>query len=370
MSKTAVGFICAAVSVLGFGTNFVPVKKYQIGDGMFFQLQQALGIFTVGVVVQLIRGDQSIFRPYAMIGGFLWCTGNCMCPLIIQCIGMSLGLLIWGALNMITGWCMGQWGLFGVRASEPPAFPSMNIAGLITALLGTFLFFFVKPIGSVDKAEQKKKWEALPDGNEFSTTRNSKKAPLIEVPLSTEGEELSSKSSWVDNLSPEQRRAAGTIMAMVSGFMFGVNFAPPTVLYEDQTHIDGNELHYSPHGLDYVFSHFTGILLTSLVWFLVYCVQKKNKPVVNNKIILPGWLSGVVWGIAQACWFVANENLGLTTAYPIITTGPGIVASFWGVCVFGEIKGKENLTVLMFALIDSFIAIALITMSKAEGLLS
>merc|ERR1711964_800698 len=100
-------------------------------------------------------------------------------------------------------------------------------------------------------------------------------------------------SSWVDYLSPEQRRVAGTIMAMVSGFMFGITFAPPTHLSDNQTAVDENGLHYSPHGLDYVFSHFTGILITSLMWFLVYCVRMKNKPLVNSEVILPGWLSGV-----------------------------------------------------------------------------
>ena len=30
---TYVGFICAGVAVLFFGSNFVPVKKFETGDG-------------------------------------------------------------------------------------------------------------------------------------------------------------------------------------------------------------------------------------------------------------------------------------------------------------------------------------------------
>ena len=37
MSET-IGFICAAIAVVFFGSNFVPVKKYKTGDGMFFQV--------------------------------------------------------------------------------------------------------------------------------------------------------------------------------------------------------------------------------------------------------------------------------------------------------------------------------------------
>merc|ERR1719384_2253652 len=105
-------------------------------------------------------------------------------------------------------------------------------------------------------------------------------------------------------------------------------------------------MHYSTNGLDYVYSHYTGILLTSLAYFLIYCISRRNRPQINHKVALPGWISGVMWGIAQSTWFVADDNLGLTTAYPIITAGPGVVASLWGVFVFGEVQGKRNLIIL------------------------
>lgn len=403
------GFLCASISVLGFGSNFVPVKKYEMGDGMFFQLTQALGIFTVGIVVQLIRGYHSVFQPWAMFGGFLWCTGNCLCTPIIKCIGMALGLLIWGACNMITGWCMGEWGLFWVTKSDPPNYPSMNVAGALVALVATSIYFFVKPAEQVDQQKVKNPEGyqqlgrdpsvtpyALDSSASVTTDQKSKLEPKsdrmrrvssyetfqgieqesLEARLESinnvddpylkyeETTQIVSGSSWIDNLTPSQKRSAGVLMSVVAGVLFGANFAPPTHLIDDQTSVDGNGLHNSPHGIDYVFSHFTGIILTSLMWFLVYCVVKKNKPQVNNQVILPGWVSGVVWGISDACWFIANDNLGLTTAFPVITTGPGIVASLWGVCVFGEVTGRRNLTVLMVAFVISFIAVTLITLSK------
>jgi len=418
------GFVCAAVATVGFGSNFVPVKKYQMGDGMFFQLTQALGIFCVGIVVQLIRGYRSIFRPWAMFGGFLWCTGNCMCTPIIQCIGMALGLLIWGACNMITGWCMGEWGLFWVAKSDPPAYPLMNIIGAIMALIATSIYLFVKP---VPKEEQERKaklqdgWSPLPDKPSITpygldSTRDSScnvdyesgyhaiedvsgklEPPLqksmirkvksyetfqgiekesLDVRLENiecvndpylkyeETAQIVSGTSWVDELTEGQRRCTGISMSIIAGVLFGANFAPPTHLIDDQTSVDGNNLHNSPHGIDYVFSHFTGVILTSLTYFLVYSLAKNNKPQVNNQIIVPGWLSGVVWGIADTCWFIANDNLGLTTSYPIITTGPGVVASLWGVCVFGEVSGSKNLCILMVAFTFSIVAVTLITLSK------
>ena len=89
------GYIAAAVAVLCFGSNFVPVKKFETGDGMFFQWILCTGIWLTGLVVNGIQGWPR-FEPIAMIGGVLWCTGNLLTVPIIKLIGLGLGLLIWG----------------------------------------------------------------------------------------------------------------------------------------------------------------------------------------------------------------------------------------------------------------------------------
>ena len=40
--------------------------------------------------------------------------------------------------------------------------------------------------------------------------------------------------------------------------------------------------------LDYVFAHFSGIFLTSTVYFLAYCVAMKNNPKLHPEAVLPG----------------------------------------------------------------------------------
>ena len=68
--NNVVGFAAASVSVLCFGTNFIPVKKYDTGDGMFFQWCMCLGVWMSGFIVQLVL--QARFEPIACIGGILW----------------------------------------------------------------------------------------------------------------------------------------------------------------------------------------------------------------------------------------------------------------------------------------------------------
>lgn len=63
------------------------MKKFDAGDGMFFQLWMCLGILIISFPVQIYRGWPE-FQPFAMWGGFLWCTGNIMSVITIQSVGM------------------------------------------------------------------------------------------------------------------------------------------------------------------------------------------------------------------------------------------------------------------------------------------
>ena len=74
-SKTWIGYVGAIVAIIFFGTNFIPVKKFDTGDGMFFQWVLCVGIWLVGLVVNLIRHQPPFYYP-ALIGGFLWTFGT------------------------------------------------------------------------------------------------------------------------------------------------------------------------------------------------------------------------------------------------------------------------------------------------------
>ncbi len=62
------------------GSNYTPAKRVNTGDGFFFALVIALGIWFAGLIFTLIysKGATSDFEPIAAVGGVLWATGN-MC---------------------------------------------------------------------------------------------------------------------------------------------------------------------------------------------------------------------------------------------------------------------------------------------------
>ena len=155
----------------------------------------------------------------------------------------------------------------------------------------------------------------------------------------------------------------GTLLALFAGFFFGVNFNGAQYVMDRAG--TAEYPHASSHGLDYVPSQFSGILLASAVYFALHtAIVRRNKPEVRGEIALPAMISGMMWGCADALWFVANEELGFVVAFPIVLSGPGIVASLWGFCFLGELKGCRNaaLAVLVAALVTS--GAALLSLSR------
>ncbi|XP_072112092.1 transmembrane protein 144b isoform X1 [Mobula birostris] len=328
-SHLAFGFAACAVSVVFFGSNFVPVKKYDTGDGLFFQWILCAGIWVVSLIVNLILKCPK-FWPLAMLGGFVWATGNITVVPILKTIGLGLGVLIWAAFNLLMGWASSRFGWFGIDPEEV-AKPYLNYTGAALAFLSAIIYFFVKSDVS------------------SPNTSESTGPLLLDSNINADGERTLTDASWVDKLSPLKKRLVGSCLAVVAGLLYGSSFVP--VIYI-KNHALKNETKYknaSQFDLDYVFAHFSGIFLTSTVYFLLYCALMKNKPKVYPKVILPGFVSGVMWAIANCCWFLANNFLSAVVSFPIITAVPGFIAALWGVIVFNEIKGMRNYLVLGIA---------------------
>lgn len=58
--------------------------------------------------------------------------------------GLGLGLLIWGMSNLAMGWCIGNFGLFGLDKDEVDT-PVLNYIGFAVAIVSVVFYAFVKP---------------------------------------------------------------------------------------------------------------------------------------------------------------------------------------------------------------------------------
>jgi hypothetical protein len=260
--------------------SFIPVKKYESGDGMYFQLVLCLGIWVTGLVLQMARGEPT-FYPISMLGGAIWATGNVLCVPIITKIGLGPGLLIWGCTSLVIGWFTGFFGLFGLTSERDEiAQVGLNVLGLVFACASICCSFMLRP-------------NLSGGGGVHDDGGDSMKQPLVSDRRGAD--DADGADSQNDTAQQQADRKQGMIYAVAAGLFFGSNFDPPTYAQE----------HYenaSQDPLDYVFAHFCGILLTSIFWFLVYCAKRARdgrEPDLYPAVTLPAFVSGLMWAVAQ-----------------------------------------------------------------------
>lgn len=75
MNNTLIGLLACGVSSLFFGSMFVPVRRFNPGDGIVVQFIMCSAIMTIGLLVFFVRGFPQ-FQPFAMLGGLGWAIGE------------------------------------------------------------------------------------------------------------------------------------------------------------------------------------------------------------------------------------------------------------------------------------------------------
>ncbi|WKX92153.1 hypothetical protein Q1695_010295 [Nippostrongylus brasiliensis] len=355
----AVGLAACGVSSVFFGSMFVPIRKFDAADGIFAQWVMATAILLIGFVVFCILGFPG-FYPLAMLGGMSWTIGNATAIPIISRLGMALGMLIWNTTNCLTGWAGGRFGLFGMKA-HPPASSILNYGGLVCVIIGGILFSRIRSESAPEKEKDPKIRMA---SVESKTNGTVEKSLLSSEEGSTEPDEdsVSDRDRAVKKAGVQ--RIFGFVAALIAGVFYGMTFVPVIYMMDNPDLFVG----YPDDGLAYVFSHFFGIFLTATVIFIGYAAVKRNRPIVPSFIFLPSLASGMLWGIAQSSFFIANQHLSQAVTFPIISMLPGCVASAWSIFYFHEIRGKRNFTILAVAMAVTITGAIMVGLSKSVKL--
>ena len=332
------GNACCLVAGVGFAVNYLPVKKYDTGDGIFFCAMMSVGILMVGLMVGMSLTSTDgltipAFEPLAAVGGALWMLGNLMCPYIIQLIGLGLGLTMWDLSNMLMGWFIGRFGLFSIDKDEIER-PGLNLIGLLLAAV-SLIFFSISSVmkdpesSSEEKCRKPTTSKAEPAPSDWREGTEVDSSPDLEV-----GDEVElSEASKGANL---WKMFLGSFLSILAGILFGTTFVLPVALQESK--LGGN---HSDYIMDYVFSHFIGISLTSTTALVIYVSIRRKKSYMPRQIVLPAVWSGVIWAIAQVAWFQANLDLGFSVSFPVVASLPGVIGLALGCLCFNELRGQK-----------------------------
>ncbi|RXN07351.1 protein FAM198B-like [Labeo rohita] len=237
-------------------------------------------------------------------GPLIYLSGNITAVPVVKFIGLGLGILLWGSSGLLIGW----------------------------ASSSAIIFFFVKS-----------------DVQKRSSTESM---PLLIDDRRLNPDSTSPSDSWVDTISPKSKRVFGCILAIFSGVLYGSSFVPVFYIKVHATNNSSMFTGSSQNEIDYCFAHYSGIFLMSTVYFLAYCAVMKNRPRIYPRAILPGFLSGLMWGLATYAWLMANYYLSAVITFPIINAGYGLVAALWGSVVFKEVKvGTWELAAVCFGIL-------------------
>eukprot|EP00457_Paulinella_chromatophora_P009194 gb/GEZN01009251.1/.p1 GENE.gb/GEZN01009251.1/~~gb/GEZN01009251.1/.p1 ORF type:complete len:365 (+),score=40.57 gb/GEZN01009251.1/:79-1173(+) len=355
------GYVAALISVLFFGCSFLPVKKFKAGDGLFFQWCQCAGAWTVGLLLQLFSSSRE-FYPLAALGGAAWATGNVLCVTVIRLIGMGMGMLVWGMANLLMGWLAGHFGLFGIHKQTTNS-DALNITGVCLCIVSMFVMFFVKPADQNQYNLLEDTFLPIDGAVSSSTLQVPMPSHLDRPELRNDSLDESESEDWMDKLSISQRRSLGFGLAVLAGILFGAQFLPAQYLIDHPDTLTDGISPNSDQSLDYVFSCYCGILLAGTTWFLFYAMCRCNHPEVVPALAFPAFISGLMWGIGCVGWFVANGALKFVVAFPIITTGPGLISTLIGILFFREIEGRRNYLILTLAFLLTGSGISCIVVS-------
>lgn len=269
----------------------------------------------------------------------------------IKTCGFAVGSLIWSTTSLIMGWAGGRFGLLGVTPQVPSttAKLAMNYVSVVLAAISALFFLFIKSTN----APPKPRYDADDNGQ---VSIDIMKTDGITV--DTE-EILETDFPFLNRLSDPVQKALGYFLAALAGIFYGTMFIPDQYIRDHPEKFIYKNVVPSNNGLYYVSSQYSGILLASLFYFIVYTIFKRNRPVINPSIALPAIISGTMWAVANIGFIVAISALKSAVAYPIVSVLPGIVTSLWSLFWFKEIQGKRNYIFLACGMIVRCLAAVL-----------
>lgn len=160
---------------------------------------------------------------------------------------------------------------------EVPSNQTLNYIGVVMCGLSGVFYLFVS--------------------SDSHSPRDAERQPLLAEQPNVRGDEdeivpivvLSTNNTrddfFVDRLSRSRKRVLGITLSCLAGVLYGFTFTP--ALYVQDNYPDA-----SANALDYVFSLYTGIYLSAVFYFALYCALMKNSPKVYPRVILPALISG------------------------------------------------------------------------------
>ena len=335
---TLINYALSTLSVVFYSASNIPIKSHDCGDGVFFVWITSISIFVSGFICNCIRN----FPPFHIepaIGGVLMFIGQVLNVAIIRLFGLGIPTLIYSIIVVLIGWFMSVVGFLGM---EKAIFfePYLNYIGLVFCLISIVAFSLIR----VNEAQI-----ATPASHLVSKLTDKQSFDVISI-------------SQQNLLKSVISKLLALLLATAIGLCYGTQFLPTYILLARSR----NDTSLSSDPLDYIFPQTVGVLVGGTVILVVYCLIKRNRPFVNQSLVLPGLLSGALLGGGTIFWGYSSYKLSPAVSYPLVSVGSPALSTLYGMCCFREIKGRRNYCILALGLIPMTVGVILVGLSRIQ----
>lgn len=118
--ETGRGSAWAVVAAVFYGVQYAPLKAFPVFDGSKFQFYMSTGIAFVGLIAAWTgTSDEIVVYHAGLRGGALYAVSNVLVLPTVKFLGLGVGFAGYHAVNMIFGYSIGRFGLFGVDRDAP-----------------------------------------------------------------------------------------------------------------------------------------------------------------------------------------------------------------------------------------------------------
>ncbi|MBI4016020.1 MAG: hypothetical protein HY362_04870 [Candidatus Aenigmarchaeota archaeon] len=139
------GILAAVISIVGWGSYFVPMKRLQKYDIFYFQALMASGIFLSSLVFVALTG-KFVISGFGFLSGVLWAIANIIAAIAVQRSGLSKSMPIWASIAMLLSF------FIGLGLGEGLNVFGLAVAGIVLSIAGiNIISFSGSTAGSSDK---------------------------------------------------------------------------------------------------------------------------------------------------------------------------------------------------------------------------
>jgi len=302
----------------------------------------------------------------------LWALSNYLVLPLVKLLGIGLGFSLYHFVNLMVGYCIGRFGLFGVKTlSGQLIFCDL---GCLLILASFFAMVFVEA-GHESKDDSDSEGSSEESGAEW--TRVQSVGPMaaecdvrfmatggFSVFGVPEGDHELGKAplqvdlarhqhiATLDRLGPGAQKVLGVILAILAGGLCGVQGVPAT-LWEAR--------HPEAEAFAVALPQCIGIWVCSSGILILYSSVAVIRGVkLKKSVIGPAYASGCIWGVGFACMMKGISFLGYSVGYTLDAVGPILVSSLLSVFVFREITTKKPLLIYFGAFSLQLVGVLLI----------